>query len=239
MDVLSYLLGHFCVFCGKLLDPSADPICPECTERIRRENLSLSPEENDPSVQALFRFAGCARGALHRFKYGNRRELGTVCGRRLADRFLQSGSRADAVTCVPRAKDGIPRRYNQSAVIARAFASRADLPFDAKLLRKREGARTQVQCEGSAARRRNAENAFRIGPSARDLTGCSVVLVDDLYTSGATADVCSQLLLKRGARQVFVYCAMRAFGSPPHLIRSSSDEVIHVDLAESVKRKSE
>ena len=72
-------------------------------------------------------------------------------------------------------------------------------------------------------RRHNANYAYRKGPSKRDLTGKTVLLVDDLFTTGATANACVQVLKKSGAAHVLIYTAAR------------SDPSLHKRLVRSLK----
>ena len=221
MNLLRYVFGNLCIFCGRTADPRDGEICRSCREEILRDNLEIPPGETGP-VLSLYRYEGAPRNGLHRFKYRNARRLGRFCGRRMALRFRELGRRGDVVTCVPRAKDGLSRPYNQSAVLAKAFAKQTGLPFDPDLLRKRSGARTQVQCKSSAARRKNAAYAYRKGTSPRNLSGLTVILIDDLYTSGATARACEEILKKQGAAAVEICTAMIAADRPGIALRISS-----------------
>ena len=220
MNIISVILGRRCLFCGRTADLRENPFCKRCQEEIVRDNLEISPEETG-SVLALYRYSGPVREGLHRFKYRRGRQLGIFLGRTMARRFRDLGRKADLVTCVPRAKDGLPRPYNQSAVLAKAFAKELNLPLNQELLRKRPGAKTQVQCKNSAARRRNARDAYRAGSSQQSIKGLTVALVDDLYTSGATAQVCKSILKRKGAGKVEICTAMITANPPGLLLRLS------------------
>ncbi|MBQ2273193.1 MAG: ComF family protein [Clostridia bacterium] len=217
-----YLLGRLCIFCGRTVEPAGDGICPQCAEELKRDGLILSVSDRRETV-SLYRYGGVVRHGLWRFKYRGCAELGRDCGVRLAEAYRMLNDSAHVVTCVPRAKDGLPRLYNQSAVIAKVMAKRLSLPFDGELLFKRNGARPQPLCTSAAMRRHNANYAYRKGPSKRDLTGKTVLLVDDLFTTGATANACVQVLKKSGAAHVLIYTAAR------------SDPSLHKRLVRSLK----
>ena len=229
MALIDWILGRQCLFCGTTVDPQSEGICADCAQKIAEDNLEISAEESG-AVLSLYRYAGPVREGLHRFKYGGISALGVFCGKNLAKRFSELGYSCDLVTCVPRAKDGAPRLYNQSEVIARAFCKQLGIELDASLLRKRKGARTQPECADRHARMLNAQKAYRIGPSKRDIAGLTVVLIYDLYTSGATARACTEMLKKRGAAKVIVCTAMQAFYHSRRLVLSSSWEHRHVAL---------
>lgn len=215
MKVLYYILGRQCLFCGKTVDPR-DEFCPEC-QKVLQDPRYLPRVEKNAHAPFLFYYRGPAREGLLRYKYTGKVALGKYCGHALARQFRLRGDSADVITCVPRASDGLPRPYNQSGVIAATFAKDLGIPFDPHLLRKRTGFRSQTNCIDANARRRNAEGAYRIGPSPRDIHGLRVIVVDDLYTTGSTIQVCAALLKKRGAASVDHYTAMRAGSERPRL----------------------
>lgn len=96
------------------------------------------------------------------------------------------------------------RGYNQSALIGRALARELDLPYRSLLKRTR---RTRQQAKlGRDARLTNLQNAFHAQP----LRGEAVLLVDDVYTTGATVTECALELLCKGAGRVYIATVARA-----------------------------
>ncbi len=209
MNLFHYIFGHSCVICGKTIDPwCSEEICDECTKEIARRKLWI-PLDAFESVVSLYYFQEPMRVGLHRFKYDGKKAFGVYMGRQLAERYRQRGDVADVVTCVPRAADGKPRMYNQSAVIAKVVAKELNLPFDPKLLRKERGIRTQTECETSLERAENARQGYRKGSSRRKINGQQILLVDDLFTTGATAWACHDVLKDEGAQECLVYTLLR------------------------------
>ena len=219
------------MICGKTVDPRCiGGICDECVREIAERRLVIPAGENRHVVSAYY-FEGPLRRGLHRFKYGGKKAFGVYLGRKLADLYRQRGDRADIVTCVPRAKDGRHRMYNQSAVIAKKMAKELNLTFDGKLLRKRKGMKTQPECSTHLAREENAKRAYRSGSSPRDVTGQRVMLVDDLYTTGATVNACCDLLKERGAADTLAYTAFRAHPENlPPLVVNFDRLYVHQDF---------
>ena len=221
MKLRYLILGRQCLFCGKTVDPR-DEFCKSCAREAKEAQVT----DHRGGPVSLYYGIGAVHQGLHRFKYRTCAEFGFACGKKLARIFAKRGEHAHLVTCVPRAKDGLPRRYNQSDVLAKAFARTAGLPYDGRLLGKRRGARTQVECRTVKEREANAKKSFCMGKSKRDLQGLRVVLVDDLYTTGATARACAELLRKRGASEVLIYTAARAVLRPSwRLVRSAKTTV--------------
>lgn len=197
-----WLFGRECPFCGAPVDPE-DTICEECSDLLKRTDLRFP----DGSA-SLFRYDGRIKTAVHRFKYGGCAEFGRYCGAELAKRFPEQ-DRKTVVTCVPRASDGLPRAYNQSEVLARAFAKQAKLPFRGDLIRKKDGILPQPECRRIEQRKKNVAHAFLRGDGGEEIKGKHVILVDDVITTGATTRACARVLSECGAARVTVYSAAR------------------------------
>jgi ComF family protein len=140
---------------------------------------------------------GVLREAIHRFKYRNVRGLAEPLGELLASYMVDHSLPADVVVPVPLHPARLADRgYNQSALLARELGRRLDLPVvEDSLLRVRH-TRQQVGLS-IEERRRNVADAF----ACRDdrLAGCRVLLIDDVYTTGATLNACGEALIAAGA----------------------------------------
>jgi len=101
------------------------------------------------------------------------------------------------------------RRYNQSALLAQALARETGLPYRPDILFRRRRTRSQGGL-GRAERARNVRAAFRVDAAARTwVAGRRIVLVDDVLTTGATAEECARTLKAAGASQVVVITLAR------------------------------
>jgi ComF family protein len=161
----------------------------------------------DPPVfaraRAVCRFEGVARELVHRLKYGDRAELALTLGRMMVQAGHELIAEADLVVPVPLHRTRLwSRRFNQAALLAGTVARIAALPHAPAALARVKHTRRQVGLT-RAQRAGNLQGAFRVPDDARpQLEGRRILLVDDVLTTGATANAAARALLRGGARQV-------------------------------------
>ncbi|WP_244564176.1 ComF family protein [Rhizobium sp. RU36D] len=176
----------------------------------------LSPEAiaNPPEfdrLRSVARHEGIARDLVHALKYRDRLDLAPM----MATWMMRAGGEAlresDVVMPVPLHRWRLlSRKFNQSAELARHLARLAGKPYlPATLLRRK---RTHQQVGLSAtARQENVRGAFAIAEGREaDVFGRRVVLVDDVYTTGATVAAATRVLKRAGASEVTVLTFARA-----------------------------
>jgi ComF family protein len=225
-----------CHLCGVLLAPGADSFCPACRTGLLTDPLPSCPHcaatvgpfaatsggcpgcrgqafAFDAAVR-LGPYDGVLRDAVLRLKRHTGEGLAELLGGLWVERDgpRLSSPGVDSVIPVPLFWWKRWRRgYNQSASLARGIARRLQIPcFPAWLRRLRN---TPVQtAQSPAGRRDNVRGAFGADPRAR-FKGRSVLLVDDVMTTGATAHEAARALRAAGAARVAVAALARA-GSP-------------------------
>ncbi|MDI2141636.1 MULTISPECIES: ComF family protein [unclassified Pseudomonas] len=144
----------------------------------------------------------------HNAKWPIGRLLGDVLGQYLQHRFDEGLLRPDALLPVPLANKRLRQRgFNQAAMLARWLGKQLDLPCEENVLRRIQDTSAQ-QALDAKARKRNLRNAFDLLPDAR-IQGRHLALVDDVLTTGATAQALARLLMDAGAARVDVYCLAR------------------------------
>lgn len=151
-------------------------------------------------------YDGALRKLIHLFKYGGVRPLAAHFGKLLA-LALPRQERFDLVVPMPlHWRRRWQRGYNQSALLAREIARRSNAPVRGVVRRRRY---TPPQAGLTNAKRRdNVAGAFAMKRGAR-LDGMSVLLVDDVLTTGASAATCARVLKRAGARRVTVLTLAR------------------------------
>jgi competence protein ComFC len=196
---LAVLSPPLCARCGApLQQSSAVDTCPECTSNPQ----PLS------SLRSVCVYTGKARQALHRLKYGRDIGLGEALAHQMLDLFQNLDWEVDLVTCVPLSRARLRERgYNQAAMLARPIALGLVLPFQPLLLRKTREVPSQVGLSAHD-RRRNVQDAFETGgliPQAK-----SMLIIDDVTTTGSTLNACARTLIDAGVQQVFGLTFARA-----------------------------
>jgi ComF family protein len=168
----------------------------------------------DPPVydraRAAARYSSTMRELIQRFKYGDRHEGVPPFGRWMAAAGAELLADADVILPVPLYRSRLwSRRFNQSAMLAQAVGRLAGVPVDCFLLARVKRTHAQVGLT-AAQRRKNVAGAFRVTAAKGALRGKSIVVVDDVITTGATAEACTRVLKRAGAARVDILALARA-----------------------------
>lgn len=142
------------------------------------------------------------RAAIHRFKYRNGRALVTPLGNLLIDYLAQYPLPADVVVPIPlHPRRLADRGYNQSALLAAHVSRALGWPSIENSLVRVRYTQPQVEQPSAEARRQNVQDAFVCRDDS--LANARVLLIDDVYTTGATLQACGLALRRRGVRSVW------------------------------------
>lgn len=206
---------RWCLACRgavRLLQP---PLCPHCGQMLNAEPVCLACPPGGYRFRALRAWAeynGPLRNAIHRLKYKGDMGLGEILARPMVELLCRLGWEVDLVCPVPL---GVARQqqrgYNQATLLALPLALACGLPYRPQALRKIRQTRTQVGLSRSE-RRENVAGAFQA--DAQRVQDRTVLVVDDVATSGATLDACAAALLSAGARAVYGLTLARAMYAP-------------------------
>ncbi len=192
-----------CSSCLEQVERVGGPACPRCGRPSRWAELCSACRAGTWALyqaRAPFFFEGVVQQAVHEFKYRGRRVLAEPLGELLADYLNSLSWPAAAIVAVPLHRERQRARgYNQSALLARALAGRVGRPLLEDGLVRWRNTLPQVGLDG-AARRENVRDAFRW--EEKQPPPAHVLLVDDVYTTGATMEACAMALRQAGALEV-------------------------------------
>ncbi|WP_246479860.1 ComF family protein [Kaustia mangrovi] len=222
--MLDAVMPRHCPLCAQPVW-QADGLCAACWGELRHidtpvcDRLGLpfayDPGEGIYSAAALARppvfararaavaFDDVSRRLVHALKYHDRHEVARLMARLMARAGRELVAEADVIAPVPLHRMRLwQRRYNQSALLAREIARGTGLTFRPGLLRRVKATRAQVGLD-HRKRRQNVRSAFAVPDEmVPAVAGARVLVVDDVLTTGATADSCATACLKAGAAAV-------------------------------------
>ncbi len=222
MKLIDYLFPPICPVCNEIVSGGKDGICPACEMRLPYIGSSYcmkcgKPVEEDEEFcldclkctheydegRAALVYDELTSKSIYRFKYNNKREFAKVYGRIIEDRLgskIKSWN-ADVMIPVPVHKSKMKKRgYNQAELIADELSKRLKIPVCSDLVVRNTA--TAVQKELSAkARQNNLKKAFNV--TRNDVKYKTVLIVDDIYTTGATVDAMARCLKGVGIQNVY------------------------------------
>ncbi len=168
--------------------------------------LSMEAIANPPAyhrARAAARYDDVSRTLVHALKYGDRLDLAPTMGHWMARAGRELLAGADALVPVPLHWRRLwIRRFNQSALLAKTISAESGIAVAETVLRRIKATAQQVGLS-QTERLTNVQGAFRVPQESKaEILGKRLVLVDDVLTSGATADACARALLRGGAKSV-------------------------------------
>ncbi len=231
--LLHFLVPYPCPCCKKFLDEKEKGICSSCLSKIRWIEPPFcsvcgmpfpSPElENHTCGSCLLRkrpfhraralgyYEGTLRLAIHQWKYQEKASLTSFFGEKMVEGFYRywSPSEIDLLLPVPLHPTRLRERgFNQSLLLVKTLSHRTGIPYQKRLLQKIHPTPPLMELR-AAERERVIKGSFRI-VKKEEIAGKSILLVDDVYTTGATVSECVKVLLAGGAARVDVFTLAHA-----------------------------
>lgn len=206
----SQLGVRWCGECQKNVPTLGNRVCPICGNPQSNSQPCLHCTSSPPAYQALRSwgsFTGPLRKALHRLKYKQDIGLGEALAVPLITMTKQLNWKPDFITAVPLGAARLKERgYNQARLLAYPMALALNIPTRFDAIQRTRETRSQVGLNRTQ-RRQNVQGAFQASPA---VTGKTVLVIDDVTTTGATLQACAVALKTAGAAQVYALTLARA-----------------------------
>ena len=208
--------GAVCLHCGRPVVSEKYEFCYDCA---RKGECHRKKEDTFHQGKSLYLYKGQIKQTMYRFKYSNKREYASFFAERAMECYGDWLEKidVDAVIPVPMYKRKERKRgYNQAAVFAKALTHTMEFEWYTKQENRKESkripvydAKTVLRIKNTrpmkelddVERKNNLRNAFQVTENIVKYK--KVLLVDDIYTTGSTADAVSKELLEAGVSEVF------------------------------------
>lgn len=215
-NVLWYIFPKMCASCGKVIRKFED-LCPECAkniEKIKKPCLDCGADQKECMCKYyVYRFRGCIAAykkgdvsmrTLYSFKLGDDFRVAEFLADKIYEKFLEHFSeiKFDAITAVPmRPIKKFSKSYNHSEVLAKKLSKRTGIPYINLLETAKKGKPQHLLSRED--RFENVKGMYK----AKDFQDIkTVLLVDDIKTTGASLNECTKQLMMSGVEDV--YCAV-------------------------------
>ncbi len=209
--------NHLCFKCWGDIDFITDPSCQKCSYPfefdIGMDSLCGSCIENEhyfDSAISVMRYGDASKRIVHKLKYSDKAHIAKNVARLMYARIKKDLNDIDIIVPVPMHRKKIRRRlYNQSALIASHLSGISNIPSIANCLIKIRHHAPQTGLR-SALRKNNVKNSFSVNKNyTSHIHNKNILLVDDVYTTGATVDECSKVLKQSYSNKVSVITLAR------------------------------
>lgn len=198
--------GLICPACKKKLVYAGEQICFCCGRPLpAEEELCENCRKERPLYErgrALYTYDSAA-ASIYRYKYGERREYARFFGREMANRLRDFINRVnpDGLVPVPLSNRRLRARgYNQAELLAKEIGRQTGIPVYTGLVRRVTDTRPQKELNAKE-RQNNLKKAFIIAQN--DVKLSTVIIIDDIYTTGSTVNAVTQVLLQAGVRKIY------------------------------------
>jgi len=197
-----FITGSICRICGTTFpdSPAEGHLCGDCLEKIPYFSCA----------RAIFSYKDIIFNAIHKFKYKKDLSSGEILASFMAGFPFPDIDFADYSLMIPvplHIKRLRERGFNQSLILARAIGEKRNIHVDFSVLKRHKFTLTQTR-SNKKERKQNIRGAFEITDREK-IAGKSILLIDDVYTTGATVNECAKTLIKGGAQKVFVLTLAR------------------------------
>lgn len=222
-NIVNFIFPNLCLICRALLDRQAicgscwsnltfltGPYCVKCGTKFRIQiedklecGACIAHKPSYDMARHAIKFDHNSKHVIHALKYYDQNLLANFFADWLYSHYASEILSYDYITFIPMHKlKRIFRKYNQAQIIAEALADISKKPLLYNVLRKTKFTKSQTGLSASE-RQKNIKGSIAVG-NKMTISGKKIIIIDDVYTTGATVEYCSKLLKKNGAAKVFV-----------------------------------
>lgn len=197
-----YTYEYKCELCKEYLEEG--DICEECRSKIKLCKFPIVLNKNNYSVRCYSTsyYSGDIAKLILNFKYKSNFRCGDILAKFMIELIEREKIEFDAITFVPMTKSALSKRgYNQSKILAKIIAKRFRIPV-VDCIDKVKETKDQIGLD-SEERWSNVSKSFRL-KNSKKIIGQSILLVDDVFTTGATTYFCAGEMIEKGAKDVIV-----------------------------------
>lgn len=202
-DALSFLFPKKCILCK---EKYGEVICDTCTKRIQKyQNIQFIKLKNKnlDFLIYFFKYEKIIRRIILQYKFFNQPYISELFVKIILKNENICGKLKfyDIITSVPMYKSKkISRGYNQTELFAKQIADKLGITYDENAIIKVLNNKRQSSLK-VIERKNNVKNAFEV-LNKENIQNKNVILIDDIYTTGATLEECAKILKKAGAKSV-------------------------------------
>lgn len=214
-ELFDYPTNRLCGECEAKLLKTGERFCEKCGRRTRATGVCLTCKSHAPKFTkgfSPFSYVGTSAKLVNKMKNGSPR-LALYLGERMAEYFLSKTQETDLLVIpVPTTEKRLKERgYNQAEELAKSVVSSIErlgktVAFDNEVLQKTRENSAQKHL-GFTDRAKNISGAFHLH-KRKILNGKTVLLIDDIMTTGATGSACAELIVNAGAKAVYFLTAV-------------------------------
>lgn len=215
--ILEFVFPPFCITCEGDLKPGDKLVCFSCWGELKKVEGAVREGVIDfdciDEIRSGVYFDQKLQTLIHFFKYQRALALADKFAVILAETISSNAPwlQADLLLPVPLHKIKLRERsFNQSEEIAKALSPKVGIPFKKNVLLRRVNTVSQTQMADAHERVKNMADVFVV-PEPGFVSGKTIILIDDLITTGSTANACARTLKGHGAEKVYVLTVGRPY----------------------------
>lgn len=209
--IIELIYPNVCGFCNKII--SKEYTCKSCKEKLQyiyeSEKQQVSVNDNFDVLICAYKYKSIVRNKILEYKFKNKKYLYRSLSERLHKLLLRYENEIDYIIPVPiHIKRYFKRGYNQSELVARFLSQNLKKRMLKSVIVKIKNTRPQSLLTASK-RKKNVCGAYKI-KNSKLINGKTILLVDDIYTTGATVNECAKVLKENGVKKIIVATIAKA-----------------------------